>query len=515
MVGKLLFGRLRFGGGALRLSGLGHVGLPHFGLLPLPVVGKKLGAAAAVQAEHHGRDAIEQVAVVGDQHQGAGEIGEAVFEDFEGGNVEVVGGLVEQQDVGGLQHEAGDQDARLLAAGEAGHGTVQLPGIEEKTLGPSGDVDGPVLEDDGIAVSAEPLSERLLAIQLFARLIEVDDAQRAGAFHGAGIHGDLAGENAQQRGLAGAVQAQQSQARARRQREAQVAKQGAPAEFLRDILHREQALGAAIGGGEIDLRDAFGGAHFQIAEFAHEAAGVIDARFGFSGPRLGPAAQPLHFPLHAVGERFLAVGLAQQEFFFLLQELAVAALDAKEAAGVGAVDLRYVVDHGVEEVAVVADHDAGERGGGEELFEPLDAFEIQVVGGLIEEQHVGRLGDLAGDGEAALPAAGEGFGAHGGVGEAGAAEGLADEGGALHLVEMLPGNSGGDDLMHGLAFGELGLLRHVADARIAAERNRAAIGSDLTGEDAQQGGFTGAIAADQPEALAFGDAQRDVLKEEP
>ena len=139
-------------------------------------------------------------------------------------------------------------------------------------------------------------------------------------------------ENAQQRGLAGAVQAEQSQARARRQGEAQVAKQRAPAELLRDVLHGDQPLGAAVGGGEIDLRDAFGGARFQVAEFAHQAAGVIDARFGFSGARLGSAAQPLHFAPHAVGQRFLAVGLAQQELLFLFQELAVAALDAKQAA---------------------------------------------------------------------------------------------------------------------------------------------------------------------------------------
>ena len=66
--------------------------------------------------------------------------------------------------------------------------------------------------------------------------------------------------------------------------------------------------------------------------------------------------------------------------------------------------------------------------------------------------------------------------------------------------------------MDGVAFGELGLLRHVADARVAAEGDGAAIGIDLAGEDAQQGGFAGAVAADQAEALAFGDAERDVLE---
>ena len=84
---------------------------------------------------------------MGHQHQRAGEFGEAVFQHFERGDVEIVGGLVEQQQVGRLQHQAGDQDARLLAAGEAGDGPVELAGVEEEALGPAGDVDGAVVED--------------------------------------------------------------------------------------------------------------------------------------------------------------------------------------------------------------------------------------------------------------------------------------------------------------------------------------------------------------------------------
>ena len=72
------------------------------GLLPLPVVGVELRGALAIEAQNGGCNAVEQVAVVGDQHERAGEIGEAVFEHFEGGDVEIVGGLVEQQQVGGL-----------------------------------------------------------------------------------------------------------------------------------------------------------------------------------------------------------------------------------------------------------------------------------------------------------------------------------------------------------------------------------------------------------------------------
>ena len=176
-----------------------------------------------IQAEDGGGDAVEQVAIVRDQDQGAGEFGEAVFEDLEGGDVEIVGGLVEQQDVGGLEHEAGDQDAGLLAAGEAGDGAIELAGIEEKALGPAGDVNGMALEDDVVAVRAESLAEGLVLVELLAGLVEVDDAEGGGAVDGAGIGRDLAGEDAQQGGLAGAVEAEQAEAGAGSEREAEVA----------------------------------------------------------------------------------------------------------------------------------------------------------------------------------------------------------------------------------------------------------------------------------------------------
>jgi hypothetical protein len=63
------------------------------------------------------------------------------------------------------------------------------------------------------------------------------------------------------------------------------------------------------------------------------------------------------------------------------------------AAGVG--DDRLVIDIGdvgadaVEEVAVVRDGDEGAFEAGEEILQPVDGFEIEVVGGLVEEQGLG------------------------------------------------------------------------------------------------------------------------------
>src|ERR1035438_4432749 len=97
-------------------------------------------------------------------------------------------------------------------------------------------------------------------------------------------------------------------------------------------------------------------------------------------------------------------------------------------------------------------------------------------------------------------------------------QGLADEGGALQFVEVggvwTRRDGGGNDLVHGVAFGELGLLRHVADARIAAQGDAAAVGFKLAGKDAEESGLACAVAADQAEALAFGDAERDVFEQQ-
>ena len=98
-------------------GGAGAVGFP------LGVVGEVFGAASAVEGEDRGGDAVDQVAVVGYQDEGAGEIEEGVFEDFERRDVEVVGGLVEDQEVGGLEHQSREDDARFFAAGEFGDAT--------------------------------------------------------------------------------------------------------------------------------------------------------------------------------------------------------------------------------------------------------------------------------------------------------------------------------------------------------------------------------------------------------
>jgi hypothetical protein len=83
--------------------------------------------ATVGQPDDAGGEAVEEEAVVADQEDGAGEVEEVSFEPLDGGEVEVVGGLVEEEQIGLGDEQLGKREARALAAGEGGD--VLLPDL--------------------------------------------------------------------------------------------------------------------------------------------------------------------------------------------------------------------------------------------------------------------------------------------------------------------------------------------------------------------------------------------------
>ncbi len=69
--------------------------------------------------------------------------------------------------------------------------------------------------------------------------------------------------------------------------------------------------------------------------------------------------------------------------------------------------MQDVVDDVVEQVAVVADDDDGGRIGLEIVDQPQHALEIEIVGGLVEQQEVGGGEQHRGERDAHAPAAGK------------------------------------------------------------------------------------------------------------
>ena len=167
----------RGAGGARRRRGRGGRAVSRRAASHCAQSANQSAPPAPSRASDGGGDAVEQEAIVGDEDERAGELGEALLEHLERRDVEIVGGLVEQQQVGGLEHEAGEVHAGALAAREPRHRQRELLGPEEEALGPGGDVQRAPLVDDAVGLGRERAAQRLVGVEPVAVLVEVRDAQ--------------------------------------------------------------------------------------------------------------------------------------------------------------------------------------------------------------------------------------------------------------------------------------------------------------------------------------------------
>jgi hypothetical protein len=200
------------------------------------------------------------------------------------------------------------------------------------------------------------------------------------------------------------------------------------------------------------------------------------------------------------------LSLGVEELVAPFEELKVVALDLENPFGILAVELGHMGGDVLEEVAVVADEDGGEAGAFEQLFEPLDALEIEVVGGLVEQEEIGAGGESAADIEAFFPTARELGGFILVIGESGLSEDVGD----AHLIG---GSIFDGDVVNGFAGGEPGVLRDVGEAHLLADGDHAGIGFLKTGEDLEECGLAAAVGTDKAEAVAVGDGEGYVVEQ--
>ena len=90
----------------------------------------------------------------------------------------------------------------------------------------------------------------------------------------------------------------------------------------------------------------------------------------------GSAAEPIDFGVHAIFQGFLAIFLGVEIGFLGFEKGAVISIDAKRAGFVGWIHFDDGVGDIFEEIAVVADYDAGECCTLQHRFQPLDSGQI-------------------------------------------------------------------------------------------------------------------------------------------
>ena len=132
----------------------------------------------------------------------------------------------------------------------------------------------------------------------------------------------------------------------------------------------------------------------------------FDARLGLAGLR-GLGLEAVDEGLQALAFVGLALGVLGIEHFArgaLLFERGIGPLVERQLA---AIEMQDLVDRGVEQVAIVADDDHGARIVRQMILEPQRAFEVEIVGRLVQQQQIGRREQRRGERDPHAPAAGK------------------------------------------------------------------------------------------------------------
>lgn len=145
----------------------------------------------------------------------------------------------------------------------------------------------------------------------------------------------------------------------------------------------------------------------DVADLGLGSSRILEGHVGAADDRLGLGLDAFEetglgeLELH-VASAELIVGTSGRD---LLDELAESTTVTLELEAFVVDD---VLNHIVQEAAVVGNHDGSARGGAEVVLQPGDVLDIKMVGGLVEQKDVGFLEHGTGKGKLHLPATREG-----------------------------------------------------------------------------------------------------------
>src|SRR5690606_33470609 len=374
-----------------------QVGL-EVALEPVPVRRVLLGA---LEGEDVGRHAVQEPAVVGDDHGAAGELQQSVLERAEGLHVQVVRRLVQEQHVAALLEGEREVQAVALAAGEHAGLLLLVRALEAELadVGARGDLD--LADLDEVEPVGDDLPEVLLRVDVLAVLVDVADLDALTDLQLAAVELLEAHDGLEQGGLADAVGADAAHDAVRPQGDGEPVDEQTVPEALLQVLAVDDLVAQPRARRDGDLLEV------ELAGLLGLRGHLLVAgktRLGLRLAALGVGADPVQLLLEAPGELLVLLALDLEALLLLLQIGGVVALVGVEVA---AVDLGDPLGDVVEEVAVVGDGDDGALVLLEVLLEPEHALGVEVVGGLVQQQQVGLLQQQLAQRHATALAAGE------------------------------------------------------------------------------------------------------------
>ena len=312
--------------------------------------------------------------------------------------------------------------------------------------------------------------------------------------------GERTGEHIDQRGLAAAVRPDDADAVAALDAGREIADDRTAIKALADVFSLDDQCARRRRLARDDLGIAGGGA--IIAPTLAQPLQQPDAAHIAFAPRGDAVAHPMLFGDDLAVELVLIALLFGEHRITPLFEMRKAALDAP---GQPAIEPDHAARQRRQETAVVADDDQRRAPSVEIALEPLDRGQVEMIGRLVEQEHIGLGREHAGERGAARLAAGQRFRILA-TGEPELLEQIAHRVRIGAFIPNLPQAGFGIGECRGEAV-EIRLLRQIADQRAGLHEHGAAIGLDQACCDLEQGRFARAVAPDQRHPLARRNAE--------
>ena len=299
-----------------------------------------------------------------------------------------------------------------------------------------------------------------LEVELDALLVVVADDHRRPDLHRPGRGPAPPGQEVDQGRLPGPVGADDAQALAPAEDEIDAGQHQRPVAVAEPDAVHSMTLSPSRGviAGQLELGRPGRG----LGAVLDEPDGGVDPGLGLAGAGLGAPAEPGQLPPGQVapggfGRRGLLLAFGPG--------LQVGGVAPFVHVGAAPVELEHPGGDPVEQVAVVGDEDQAAPEGQQLLLEPGHRAQVEVVGGLVEDQQLGRVGQHPGQGHPLGLAAREG--GHVGVGRRGHAQPVEGRLGLPALADRVGTVPGGS----------IGHLLEEADPRAPAPPDLALVGA--------------------------------------
>src|SRR3954447_14584532 len=384
----------------VRLIGCGAEAPLPVGLVVLVVALEPHDLAVPLEREHVGRDAVEEPAIVADHHRAAGEVEQRLLERAQRVDVEVVGRLVEQQQVAALLQQLREVDAVAFAARQRADLASLRRSLEVEPRHVGARRHLALAELDLLGAAGDLVEHAPVRVERVAALVDVADLHGLADPQRAGIRLFRSGDHLEQRRLAGAVRPDHADDPAARQGEVEVVDQQIVAEALLDAAGLDDDVAKARPRRDVDL----GALDLLRALFAQQLLVGIEAGLALRLARARRHADPFELALEGLLLARLGLLFLLEAVGFLLEPRRVIAFPRDPAP---AIELEDPAGDVVEEIAVVSHGDDRALVVLEKALEPGDRLGVEMVGRLVEQQQVRRLQQQPAERDAAALAARE------------------------------------------------------------------------------------------------------------